>query len=127
VNNIGQESEYKSRAEFIREARESCARNLNPVAKGVGRRSFKNGNLSFNYTRDKNYDDSNYSINPVKKVLIKVICAFAIFIAVLTITSLDSRYNTNYGEKIHSWITSDASVERAEEFFVSLLEKINNK
>lgn len=120
----GHQTGKKSRADFIKEARESCARNLNPAAKGVGKRSFRKPDFTY---KNINIGDDQIHISPLKKLLIKFLFAFAIFIAVLTISSLDTRYETSYGEKIHTWITSDASVERAEDFFVSLLEKINNK
>ena len=123
MDNFDHQIEAKSRAEFIKEARESCAKNLNPAVKESNKRRPRKPGQTNN--KINIFEDEVLHMKPFKKMIIKALCAFAIFVAVVTISSLDTRYDTDYGSKIETWITSDASLVKAEDFFVSILERIN--
>lgn len=96
----------KSRSEIINAARVSCTKNLNPAGK------------------HKKYQ-SKTKFTYIKPLIVRMLCSFAIFVAVLTISSLDTKNNTDYSYTIENLITSNTSVESAEDFFVSLLDKIS--
>ncbi len=125
MENMDKQADNKSRADIIKEARESCNRNLNPSIKGITSRNPRKTRDT--YSSFSSLRGDNLYINPLKQILIKVLCAFAIFVAVVTVSSLDTRYETDYKDKIQTILTSDSSVERAQDFFVSILEKIANK
>ena len=108
----------KSRSEAIRIARESCARNLTPGSKRISK----------HYHSQTNKERSNGFMqrNAIKIFAIRLVCSLAVFLTILTICTLDSKYNTNYRAKIEGWVTDNTRLEKAEDFFVSILEKVNN-
>ena len=121
MNNIEQESYEKSRSERIREARESCTKNLNSPSRSsirTARHSYKSGGLG-------NFDGDESYLNPLRTLFLRIVVAIAILISIITISSMDTRYKTNYSHSIETWITSSASLESAEDFLVSILERIS--
>lgn len=126
MDKLGSENIRKSRADHIKEARESCTRNLNPAAKAHRRSPTRSNDPSSNTYKKKGFSSWDYSKKgPLKAVLIRVACAFAIFITVITINLLDSKYKTDYGNKISTYVTSNVSIEKAQDILVTILEKIN--
>ncbi|HHX54801.1 MAG TPA: hypothetical protein GX705_00430 [Clostridiales bacterium] len=105
MDKLEQENIPRSRSEVIRLARESCARNLTPTSRRIGK---------------------HYQGIPIKSLAIRFVCALAIFLTIITISKLDGKYNTNYGAKIEGWVIDNVRLEKAEDFFVSIIEKVNN-
>ena len=114
MDNVDQQNIGKSREEFIKLARESCAKNLNPAANRIN---------TYNKKTSKGLDLGEEKLGPLKIFLVRFVCALAIFITVITISALDTRYETDYGNKIEELFTSNITIEKAEDFFVSLIEK----
>lgn len=121
MDNIEQQNHGKSRAETIKQARESCNRNLSPAAKNSNKSTVKS---SYIYNKADTLESREKNIFPLKSFVIRIVCAFAIFVAVQTISSFDIKNDTNYSNNIETLITSNVTVEKAEEFIVSLLDKI---
>lgn len=113
MDNTGQEN-TKSRSEIIKLARESCSKNLNPSASRI-----------HTYKSSPKGEYSSPSLKPIKLMWTRILFAIGILVTVITINSLDKRYETNYGSKIEEWVTSSMNWEKAEDFFVSLIEKID--
>lgn len=120
MDNIGHEKLRASRTEFIKQARASCSKNLG--AAGSRGRTYGNRNVGKNIV-----GTSETKINPLKLFLIRIVFAVGIFAAVFTISTMDKKYETNHSIKVHEWVTSNLTIEKAEDFFVSLLEKIDGR
>lgn len=110
----------KSREEIIKIARESCAKNLTSGSKRIEKnyRGYINSN--------REISNGFIHITSIKIFIIRLVCAIAIFLTIITISSLDKKYNTSYGTKIEGWVTDNVRLENVEDFFVSVFEKVNN-
>lgn len=119
MDKLQQQNVPKSRSEVIRIARESCARNLTSGPK----RKMKHYHRSSKTNRESR--NELMQTTSIKMFIIRLVCALAIFLTIITISTLDNKYNTNYGAKIEGCVTDNARLEKVEDFFVSILEKVN--
>ncbi len=121
MDDIHEHKTDRSRAEFVERARQSCYRNLNDSNKGFTKNK-KTSSLTYNNSsKTKN---SEGEMSPYRSLLIRTICAFAIFLTVVTICSLDGKYGTDHTSSIETMITNNISLEQTQDFFVSILERI---
>jgi hypothetical protein len=125
-----------SRDEYIRLARESCTRNLGPNG------SYKNhgGNKNKGYlNNDKmrtwdnaeeyhksDFADTGLNMVPVniKSLLIRVICAMLLFLTVFIIDKFDFKTKTFDSNHIKQLVSSNQTIDEAEDFVISLYKKI---
>ncbi len=114
----------KPRSEVIRAARESCSKNLNPTRKHNKYSSKTKFTYNKSLNNPLNFEKTDNNVSPFKAFLTKIILALAIFITVPTMRSLDTKNNTDYSQTIETLITSNTTIERAEDFFISLLDKV---
>ena len=118
-----------SRAEVIKIARDSCSRNLSSVNKN-------NKNQIVNKNKDQSMMDrfdfekqtgakTPFSLNTmtVKFLLIRVICAFVLFLAVLLIDKFDVKINAVNSEFVQELVSTNKGIEDAENFVVSFFEQ----
>lgn len=123
-----------SRAEYIKLARESCTRNFNTPggnSKNNAKMKDENNNTRHNLFSKKDttdyYDytqgDFDISNGSMKVFLIKTICAFMLLFTVLIIDKLNIEYKGISSNAIKNLVSSNAFIEDAENFFVSLFEK----
>ncbi len=120
MDKLEQQNIPKSRSEVIRLARESCTKNLTPTSRRIEKHYKVHNHAS------KESPIGFMQIISIKNFAIRFVCALAIFLTIITISTLDSKYNTNYGAKIEGWVIDNVRLEKAEDFFVSIIEKVNN-
>lgn len=116
----------KPRSEIIKAARESCNKNLNPAGKHNKYSAKSMSTYNKPTIKSNNFIENEVHVSPFKSLMARIICAFAIFVTVLTISSLDAKNSTDYSNTLENLITSNTSVEKAEDFLVSLLNKIGD-
>jgi len=120
-----EEYSVSTRAEFIKLARESCAKNLSSM-----NRNSKNQTLS----KSKELSTKNpFTITgsgldmpamTIKTFLIRTICALMLFLTVLLIDKMDIKLKVLNSNIIQESVSSNQGIDDAETFFVSFLEKI---
>jgi hypothetical protein len=126
-----------SRAEVIKLARESCAKNLSSA-------NWSSKNQSTNKNKDQNKLDrmglwkqigtnnsmtssenrSDISTIPIRLFMIRAICAFMLFLTVLLIDKFDVKIKVVNSKFIQEMVSSNQKIDDAEEFFVSFFEEL---
>ncbi len=125
-----------SRNEYIRLARESCTRNLsynggNIKNNGMGK---SKGYLKTEKLKAWDYADLKnrqgmaenrfiMSAASLKSLLIRLICALVLFLVIFLIDAFDIKINSFNSRYIQDLVTSNQSMDKAENFFVSLYEE----
>jgi hypothetical protein len=122
-----------SRAEYIRLARESCARNI-----GLGNGMNKNHGVKY---KENKYENQGLWNQPdikklevpekgtvlasfhLKAFLIKTTLALAVFLGVFLFDRFEMKISNFSSADIQNLIASNQGIEEAEDFFVSLYEK----
>ncbi|MGB8453834.1 MAG: hypothetical protein WCD89_16105 [Anaerocolumna sp.] len=122
-----------SRDEYIRLARESCTRNLSSGGgnknHGVNKNNMKAEKLRSWDQNDMNngFSLTNTGLNitsiNIKSLLIRLICAFILFLSVFIIDKFNVKVKTFDSKYIQDLVSSDQSIDQAENFFVSLFEQ----
>lgn len=127
-----------SRAEYIRLARESCTRNLGSNHSGKYSNQYKELQreqkkaLSAYTKTEINHqslpgDDYALPVFHYKTLLIKIICCALIFLSVYIIDKFDISYKNFSSTTVKEYISSNEGIEEAQNFFVSIYEKIVKK
>ena len=75
---------------------------------------------SLTYNNSSKTKNSEGEMSPYRSLLIRTICAVAIFLTVVTICSLDGKYGTDHTSSIETMITNNISLEQTQDFFVSI-------
>lgn len=125
-----------SRDEYIRLARESCTRNLDYNSNmrnygGYKNRRYNNREKfsSWNTKAMKAQSaDSPYTVSTskVKSFLIRLICAFVLFLTIYIIDIFEIKILTFNSKTIEEMVTTNQGIEDAEAFFVKLFEQLAN-
>ncbi|MFU0827618.1 MAG: hypothetical protein ACFWTJ_08790 [Lachnoclostridium sp.] len=124
-----------SRDEYIRLARESCVRNLDYHGGmknyGGNKRLFypkKVRSLNSSGTGDSSLD-SGYAMSKakVKFFLIRLICAFILFLTIFIIDKFEIKISTFTSKNIEEMVATNQGIQDAEAFFVKLFEQFANK
>lgn len=127
-----------SRAEYIRLARESCTRNLGSNHSGKNNNQYKEMQKEqrralSTYAKTETYEttlpdvDSILPVFHFKPVLIRVICCALIFLSVFIIDKFDITIKNFNSNTVKEYISSNEGIEEAQNFFVSLYEKVVKK
>ncbi len=127
-----------SRAEYIKLARESCTRNLGMNHAGKNSNQYKELQREQKralaaYAKTESYHDAlpgeNYTLPVIhyKTLLIKVICCALIFLSVFILDKFDITYKNFSSNTVKEYISSTGGIEEAQNFFVSIYEKIVKK
>ncbi len=121
-----------SRDEYIRLARESCTRNLsytNGATKNYGTyKNLKSENPKlWNRADVKNrFSMGRTGLNipaiNLKSFLIRIICALMLFLTIFIIDKFGVKLKAFNSKYIQEMVSSNKSIEDAENFFVSLFE-----
>ena len=125
-----------SRDEYIRMARESCNRNLSYGGSNVKNHGINKNKGYGNTEKIRTWDDTDsrkrynlgeYGLNMttinLKSFLIRTICALVLFLAVFLIDKFDIKVTTFNTKYIEDMVSSNQSIEQAEDYFVSLFEQ----
>jgi hypothetical protein len=127
-----------SRAEYIRLARESCTRNLGANHSGKNNNQYKElqkeqKRALSTYVKTETYqttvpgEDTILPVIHFKPILIRVICCALIFLSVFIIDKFDITIKNFTSATVEEYITSNAGIEEAQNFLVSLYEKVVKK
>lgn len=115
-----------SRDEYIRMARESCVKNLHPDG-GTNKNELHKKNAR-NYDFYKNselFSGMNIKSTGMRSLLIRTICVLVLFLSILMVDKLKISVNTFNSDFIKNAIVSNEGVEKAEDFFVSVLKQFD--
>lgn len=125
-----------SRAEVIKIARDSCTRNLSSVNKNNKNQNvIKNKDLSMmdRFELEKQTgvktpfalsgDGLAMSSMTVKLFLIRVICAFVLFLTVLLIDKFDVKLKAVNSEFVQELVSTNKGIEDAQDYVVSFFEQ----
>ena len=125
-----------SRAEVIKIARDSCTRNLSSVNKNnKNQNMFKNKDQSImdkyeleNQTGVKAHftlPGNGLAMNSmtVKFFLIRLICAFMLFLTVLLIDKFDVKLKAINSEYVQELVSTNQGIEAAQDYVVSFFEQ----
>ncbi len=118
-----------SREEYIRLARESCKKNLSYNGGNLKNHGINKSKGNIKTEKPKTWDQTdmktrlNLSSVNLKPLLIRIICAFVLFLAVFLIDKFDVKINSFNSKYIQDLVSSKQSIEDAENFFVSLFEE----
>ena len=125
-----------SRAEYIKLARESCARNLNAShinLKHNGKKKSDTGKMHHHnkrtYIDSYDFDRGELDISPgsMRAFMIRTVCAIMLFLTVLMIDKLNIEFQGISSHSIEELVSSNDGITKAENFFVSLIEKMDMK
>jgi hypothetical protein len=122
-----------SRAEYIRMARESCSRNIgNGTNKNYGAKNKEN--IKYEKQGTWNPPDMKSLTMPekgvafssfhLKTMLIRITLALALFLSVFLFDKFGVKINNFSSADVQSLISSNQSIDEAENFFVNLYEKL---
>lgn len=107
MNQNEEEFTVLTRSEFIRQARDNCSRNLNP------------------YNQHKKIEENNIQeLSAPKRLLIRGVFALLVLLTVIVLDKIDVKFNTGNGLYIEKMITSNQSIDEAQDFFISIYEKL---
>ena len=126
-----------SRAEYIRHARESCTRNLGSSHSGKNNNQYKELQKEQKralsaYAKTDTYqtlpgEDFAMPVFHYKSILIRVICCALIFLSVFIIDKFDISVKKFSSDTVKEYISSNEGIEEAQNFFVSIYEKVVKK
>lgn len=127
-----------SRAEYIRLARESCTRNLGSYNLGKNHNPYKElqkeqRKVLSSYAKTETYQTSlpgEETVVPafrVKSILVKLICCALIFLSVFIIDKFDITVKNFSSNTVKEYIASNEGMEQAQNFFVTMYEKVVKK
>lgn len=129
------QSDYivKSRDEYIRMARESCVKNLYPESSGKPDVHKKNLYKSYGFREGDSYQSEgegfllgfNMKSIGFKFFLIRTICVLVLFLAVIMVDKLNVSFKSFNSTAIEELISSNQSLEKAEDFFVSVFKSLD--
>ncbi|WMJ88137.1 hypothetical protein [Anaerocolumna sp. MB42-C2] len=129
-----------SRDEYIRMARESCNRNAGYNSSNSKNHGTNKNKGYLNSEKFRTWDQAapvsrhnlsedglNMTAVNIKSLLIRTICALILFLTVFIFDKFDLKVNTFNTKYIQDMVTSNQSINQAEDYFVSLFEKFVKK
>ncbi|MDF2610161.1 MAG: hypothetical protein K0R92_1635 [Lachnospiraceae bacterium] len=105
-----EELKVLSRADFIKMARDNCSKSMSSLS--------SDKNIVYQNVRPS---------SPAKRLLVRFVCALFILLSVIVIDKISGRLNKSASLTIEKWVSSNQSIEEAEEFFVTLFERITEE
>jgi hypothetical protein len=117
-----------NRAEYIKQARESCSRNQSVNLNGKVQTAYKNKEKLM---REEYYpvgvdaptDRPGQTVN-MKIFLVRLICACLLFLTVILMDQFDFSIKEVNVKKIEELVSDNVGVEEAQNFFVTFLDKL---
>ncbi len=130
LDNKEEEIPILSRAEYIRQARESCMRQMESLQ--IGEQYIDTSYTKINPIKlgeieeiDSNKEKIIYAeeLNSFKSLLIRTICALVIFFSIFLIDKLEVNLGGFSHEEVQEYVTGKDHLKKLEETVVSLIDR----